>query len=144
MLPLFPFGHGLSYGDVSWMSAASSAKEIAAGDEVTATVELVNTGARAGTVVVQGYVAARSIASDGLGGPGPQDRPAKELRAWAKVALGAESSATAEIRFPSRAFRRWDTDAHAWVIDPGSYDLVLCASATDERFRLPLRIIPAS
>ena len=145
--PLFPFGHGLSYGDISWMSAASSAKQITAGDEVTATVELVNTGARAGTAVVQGYVAARSIASDGLGGPsgpGPQDRPPKELRAWAKVAVGAGSSATAEIRFPSRSFRRWDTDTHTWVIDPGSYELVLCASATDERFRLPLRIIPVS
>ena len=141
---LFPFGHGLSYGDVSWISATASATEISPGGRVTVQVELVNTGARAGTAVVQGYVAARSIASDGMGGLEAQDRPAKELRAWAKVSLGAGESATAEVRFPALAFRRWDSDAHGWVTDAGSYELVLCASATDERFRLPLRIIPVS
>ena len=31
--------------------------------------------------------------------------------------------------------------AARWVVDPGTYDLVVAASATDERFRLPHEIV---
>ncbi len=53
--PLFPFGHGLSYGDIVF-------------DEITVSpdavvVDLVNKGARPGTEVVQVYVRGSGTAS---------------------------------------------------------------------------------
>ena len=45
--PLFPFGHGLTYGDVVWEDATISADSVS--------VQLLNRGTRRGTEVVQVY-----------------------------------------------------------------------------------------
>jgi beta-glucosidase len=45
-----------------------------------------------------------------------------------------------ELRFAPEAFRRWDTGAGAWTVDPGEYDLVIAASATDVRTTIRVTI----
>ena len=129
--PLFPFGHGLSYGDVEWGEPEVSTTEVAAGASVTVRVPLRNVGDRPATAVVQGYVAPLDP---------PVLRAPKELRAWQKVALEAGASGTATFELTPHAFRRWDDTTHAWVVDPGAYELVIAASATDERARVKLSV----
>jgi beta-glucosidase len=121
--PLFPFGHGLSYGDAEWGPPAASATSIAAGETLTLTVP-VTAGTRDATVVVQGYVAPVDP---------PVEREVKALRSWAKAVVPAGSTHTFELVFGPEAFRRWDDQAHQWTIDPGAYDLVIAASAVDIR-----------
>jgi beta-glucosidase len=121
--PLFPFGHGLSYGHAKWGTPRASATELLAGGQVTITLPIQAEG-RDATVVVQGYVAPINP---------PVDREPKALRAWAKTVVPAGETVEVTLTFGPEGFRRWD-DAHGeWTIDPGAYDLHLGASATDIR-----------
>jgi len=129
--PLLPFGHGLSYGSVRWGRPRASAGAIAAGEAVTVVVPLHADGERAATVVVQGYVA--PVAP-------PVEREPKALRAWRKVVVPAGAHSEVELVFGADAFRRWDVDEATWVIDPGDYDLILAASASDERARIRVTV----
>jgi len=130
--PRFPFGHGLSYGTASWGAPAADRTSVSAADPaVTVTVPIAATGDRAVTVVVQGYVAAID----------PKvERPAKVLQAFAKLVIEPGAEATATLAFDGRAFARWDSAGAEWVVDRGEYDLVIAASATDERSRVRITI----
>ena len=139
-VPLLPFGHGLSYGAVAWGMPEQStrsigAEELADGGEVVVTVPVACEGDRPGTEVVQGYVAAVDPVVE---------RPPKELRAFAKVELSPGEQADAVLRFGHVAFRRFDPDADGgrgdWVVDPGTYELVLGSSSADERVRLSVEL----
>ena len=134
--PLLPFGHGLSYGEAAWTEPALSSGTVAAdaaagGASVEASVLVTATGDRAATVVVQGYVAPHD--------PVPGSAP-KSLACWRKVVVEPGTPQRITLAFPSTAFRRWDTDAGAWTVDTGGYDLLLAASATDIRHRLSLTL----
>ena len=52
---------------------------------------------------------------------------------WAKVVVAAGETQQVELVFGPDAFRRWDAEAGGWTVDPGDYDLVIAASATDVR-----------
>jgi beta-glucosidase len=122
--PLFPFGHGLSYGEATWGRATASTTSLGDGETVTVTVPVTASPARDATVVVQGYVSPIDP---------PVDREPKALRTWAKVVVPAGTTTDVLLTFTREAFRRWDTMAGDWVVDPGAYDLVVAASATDIR-----------
>ncbi len=122
--PLFPFGHGLSYGATTWGTATVDRTEIPVDGEVRLTVPVTATEDRDATVVVQGYVAPIDP---------PVEREPKALRAWAKLVVPAGTTTEVELGFGPDAFRRWDDVAHAWTVDPGAYDLVVAASAADVR-----------
>ena len=83
--PRFPFGHGLSYARFEYGPLALSRARVRPGEAVEVRVELHNAGERAGTEVVQLYVAdlAASV-----------PRPPQELAAFAKVALAPGASET--------------------------------------------------
>ncbi len=129
--PRFPFGHGLSYGACEWGDATASEVTIPHDGIVRATVPVTATGERDATVVVQGYVAPVSPKAV---------RPPKELKAWSKQVVAAGSTADVTLEFGPAAFHRWDTATNGWIVEPGEYDLVIAASATDERARLRITI----
>jgi len=54
--PLYAFGHGLSYTTFAYHNLRLSEKRLTPGDSLTVSVEVVNTGARAGDEVVQVYL----------------------------------------------------------------------------------------
>jgi beta-glucosidase len=122
--PLFPFGHGLSYGDATWGAATASTSSISADGSVKVTVPVTASEARAATVVVQGYVAPVDP---------PVDREPKALRVWSKLVVDAGATNEVVLTFGPDAFRRWDTARGAWVVDAGPYELVIAASAGDVR-----------
>ena len=116
LAPRFPFGHGLSYGDIAY-------------DEVTVTpdrvrVRLRNNGARRGTEVVQVYLRALE----------PRvPRPDRELVGFVKVGLEAGQQETVEVDLDAAAFRYWDVDTHGWRSDPGRYEVLVGSSSRDIR-----------
>jgi beta-glucosidase len=127
--PLYPFGFGLTYTDFDYesLSAPASAK---AGSTIEAVVTLKNVGARAGKEVVQLYVAPRS----------PRvDRPAKELKAFAKVELAPGETRRVTLSLPAAAFAYW-APGQGWRVDAGDYDLLVGASAGDVRLRAKVRL----
>src|SRR5450432_2186338 len=50
--PLYPFGYGLSYTTFDYSNLHSSADALSAADKITVTVDVRNTGSRAGEEVV--------------------------------------------------------------------------------------------
>ena len=116
--PLFPFGFGLSYGDIAFSDV-----DVAA-DGTSVSVSLVNNGTRRGTEVVQVYVRApESLVR----------RPDLELVGFAKANLDAGGRETVRVELGAAAFRYWDVDTHAWRSDPGRYEVLVGASSRDIR-----------
>jgi beta-glucosidase len=116
LAPLFPFGFGLSYGDMAFEDVK------AGGESVSLTVS--NNGSRRGTEVVQVYVRA------------PESRvrrPDRELVGFAKVVLDPGERQTVRIPLTAAAFRYWDVDTHAWRSDPGRYEVLVGTSSRDIR-----------
>ena len=131
--PRFPFGHGLSYttfqlGTLEADRTEISASAAAAGNEtlVELRVTVTNTGSRAGTDVLQCYVHDDEATVA---------RPEQELRAFAKVALGAGQSATVTFGLDRRAFAYWDPERHDWYVEPGEFEIRIGASSRDIRVR---------
>ena len=71
--PLYPFGFGLSYTTFAYKNIRTSAESMAKDGSVTVSVDVTNTGTRAGDEVVQLYV--RHVGSS-------VERPKKDLRGY--------------------------------------------------------------
>jgi beta-glucosidase len=120
--PRIPFGHGLSYTTFDWTEAQISGS----GTRARVSVRVRNSGQRTGAEVVQVYVAKDS----------PMPRPPKRLAGFAKLHLGPGEQATAIVDLDDSAFRRWDVALGAWTVDAGCYEIIVAASAIDERIRI--------
>lgn len=117
---LYPFGHGLTYGDVVYAGTQVSAQQLAWGGTVEVSATLHNQGRRAAREVAQLYIRQR-VAS--------MTRPVRELKGFKAVALEPGQSAT--VRFVlSRhdlAFVQADLGTAA---EPGVFDLWVAPNAT--------------
>ncbi len=110
--PLFPFGHGLSYTrhEMSDLSV----------EGLRVSLTLRNVGDRDGAEVVQLYVSR----------PGSRyDRPVRELKAFAKVALPAGESRDVTFQIDPDDLAVWDQAAEQWVLEPGLYGLAVGSSS---------------
>jgi beta-glucosidase len=76
--PLFAFGHGLSYTTFSYSVPTIAPVQIPPDGRATVSVEVTNTGARAGDEVVQLYIRAEVSRAT---------RPVKELKGFRRIAL---------------------------------------------------------
>ncbi|ABW12564.1 glycoside hydrolase family 3 domain protein [Parafrankia sp. EAN1pec] len=114
----YPFGHGLSYTKF----ATSELQVTVDGDDsATVRVTVTNIGDRAGKHVVQVYVATDA---------GRVRRPARELRAFTKIALQPGESRTVELALDRRSFAYYDIKQARWTVAPGSYSIQIGESAT--------------
>lgn len=121
--PAYAFGHGLSYTQFQWSPVKLSAKNFAG--QITATIEVTNTGKMAGKEVVQLYLSAPS---------GVLEKPAMELKGFAKTKLLApgEKELITIVLTPEE-LASYHTDAAAWVAEAGAYTVRLGSSSVDVR-----------
>ena len=71
---------------------------------------------------------------------GDVPRPPKELAGFAKLSLDPGETGTAAIELSERSFARWDPETHRWTVDPGQYQLLVAASATDIRSEVAIDV----
>jgi len=76
--PLFPFGFGLSYTTFSYSNIECSNNEIRAGESVTISADITNSGSAVGTEIVQLYI--KDLV-------GSVTRPVRELKGFRRVTL---------------------------------------------------------
>jgi beta-glucosidase len=120
--PLYAFGHGLSYTTFEYSNLTLSEDEISADGELTVSIDIENTGDRAGDEVVQLYV--RDVESSVV-------QPMKELLGFQRITLqpGEQQTVTLTLRGEQLAF--WDeTERHDFVVEPGEFE-VMIGSASD-------------
>lgn len=117
----FPFGHGLSYTTFAYGDASAAVTDTG---DLEVTVEITNTGDRAGREVVQVYT--------GLPG-GKVQRPVRELKAFASVALepGETRRVLLTVRRADLAY--WDVRIDRWIVEGGDYVVEVAASSRDIR-----------
>ena len=119
--PLYPFGHGLSYGSFELSDLALSDAGIPVAGTVTVSVTVRNTGDRAGSDVVQLY-AHDEVAQ--------VVRPLKELIGYRKVSL--EPGAAARVSFEVDADRFSFTGIdYRRIVEPGVVTLMAGRSSED-------------
>jgi beta-glucosidase len=120
--PAFPFGFGLSYTTFTVGPPVPSTPALRPGDGVTVTVDVTNTGDRPGVETVQLYV--RDLEAS-------VDRPERELRGFAKVALEPGATETVTIPLGPRDLAFWDEAAGQWRAEAGTFELIAARSSRD-------------
>jgi beta-glucosidase len=122
--PLFPFGHGLAYTSFRYGSPKLSRTAFRPGETITVSVDLTNTGPRAGAEVVQLYVR----------DPQPKlEKAVRELKRFAKVLLQPGETQTITLPLAARDFAYFDAAGHQWKADAGGYVIEVGASSRDLR-----------
>ncbi|WP_434315596.1 glycoside hydrolase family 3 C-terminal domain-containing protein [Leifsonia sp. P73] len=116
----FPFGHGLSYTTFAFGAPTASATA----EGIRVTVDVTNTGDRDGREVVQVYV---SVPASRV------QRPVRELKGFANVAVAAGATATAVIDLAAEDLAYFDTELGAWTVEGGDYVVEVGASSRDLR-----------
>ncbi len=129
--PLYPFGYGLSYTTFEYSGLKTSAPTLATDGAVTVSVDVKNTGQRAGEEVVQLYVTRLNS---------PADRPRQELRGFKRVALEPGESKTVEMPLPASSLGHWDAGRHSFVVEAGKLGLLVGASSTDIRLQKTITV----
>ena len=112
--PLFPFGHGLSYGQFSYGNLTLDRATVAPDETVTLSVDVTNTGGRAADEVVQLYIHQRH---------GSASRPVRELKGFERVRVGAGESWSIQFTLGPAELRYWNAAVHDWVIDVSTFDV---------------------
>ena len=119
--PLFPFGHGLSYGRFEYRDLILDRSHIQPGQTVIASVTVTNTGERAGDEVAQLYIHQRH---------GSASRPVRELKGFQRVTLGAGESRTLTFPLGPGELRYWNAAARDWVIDTTTIEVFAGTDST--------------
>ena len=122
--PLFPFGHGLSYTTFAYSALRVSNSSVKAGGTVEVSVQVRNTGSRAGAEVVQLYL--RDLESS-------LPRPPKELKGFQRVRLEAGEARTLTFKLDAAAMSFFDPRKGDWVAEPGVFEVLVGASSRDIR-----------
>ncbi len=130
--PLYPFGYGLSYTTLAFDDLRLNTPRIRADEGVDVSVDVTNTGDRAGDEVVQIYV--RDEVSS-------VTRPIKELKAFRKVTLAPGERRTVTFRLGPEAFAFYGINMER-VVEPGRFMLMAGPNSRD-LIEIGLEILPA-
>jgi beta-glucosidase len=118
--PLFPFGHGLSYTTFAYRSLRLSVSTIRPGETAVLSVDVTNTGQRAGDEVVQFYV--HDVLSERV------TRPVKLLKGFQRISL--QPGETRGVNFSvGREQLQFLNEAMRLVIEPGQFELLVGGSS---------------
>jgi beta-glucosidase len=119
--PLFPFGYGLSYTKFRYANLRLDPATIPSSGKTKVSVDLTNTGNRAGDEVVQLYIC-DEISS--------VTRPVKELKAFQRVNIKPGETRTVsfsigpqELQFYNREMKR--------VVEPGTFKVMVGPNSVD-------------
>jgi beta-glucosidase len=129
--PLYPFGYGLSYTTFGYSNLGTSSSTLAHNGTLTVSVNVKNTGNRAGDEVVQLYV--KHLNSR-------VSRPLKELRGFQRVPLQPGETKTVEFPLTAKSLAYWDLARHAWVVEPDQVEISVGGSSVDDHLRTRIAV----
>jgi len=130
--PLYPFGHGLSYTKFEYSNLHVEPAEIHPGGEARVTLDVRNTGDRAGVETVQLYIHEKYA---------PVSTPVKQLRGFERVPLGRGEAKTVTMKLTPEDLQLLDIDMH-WRVVPGDFEIMAGRSSADIALQGILKVTP--
>lgn len=131
IVPLFPFGFGLSYTEFEYDNLATDKKEYSTDDTIKVTVEVENTGDVDGAETVQIYVSQKN--------PSVM-RPVKELKGFGKVYVKSGEKGKVEVEIPVSSLAFYDDAARQWTVEEDTFTIHAAASSYDVRKSVNIKI----
>jgi beta-glucosidase len=129
--PLYPFGFGLSYTTFKYANLRTSAPNVAKDGTVTVSVDVTNTGSRAGDAVAQLYV--KHLGSKVI-------RPNEELKGFKRITLQPGETKTVEIPLKASALAYWDEKTKNFRVEAEPVKLLVGSSSADLPATATLRV----
>ena len=120
---LYPFGHGLSYTTFRYDNLRITPKRQTRTGTIQVSVDVTNTGNRAGDEVVQLYL--KDLVSSVI-------TYEKVLRGFERVSLAPGQTRTVTVTLGPEDLQLLDRKMH-WVVEPGMFEVQLGSSSTDIR-----------
>lgn len=115
-LPLYPFGHGLTYTTFEYSPVELSSPSLSRGGKLTASCTVTNSGDRPGTEIVQLYI--RDVAASRV-------RPIRELKGFAKIELMPGESRRVSFEIGDEQLRFFDENGNE-LVEPGVFHVWIC------------------
>jgi beta-glucosidase len=120
--PLYPFGYGLSYTTFAYSNLRTSSGTLPGKGTVTISVDVKNTGNRAGEEVVQMYVKhLNSVVA----------RPLKELKGFKRVMIEPGQTITVTLPLTAERLAYWNVSKHAFVVEKARIQIAVGSSSAD-------------
>ena len=129
--PLYAFGHGLSYTTFRYSGLRTNTVSLSPRGAITVTVDVTDTGKRAGDEVVQLY--ARHIGSK-------LTRPNRDLRGFRRIALEPGQKRSVSFSVPASSLAWWNAATHAWKVEADTIAFEVGASSADIRATRKVRV----
>jgi beta-glucosidase len=133
LVPLFAFGHGLSYTTFLYSNLVISPATMPANGSVTVSVDVRNSGARAGDEVVQLYVTDVEASVP---------RRVRDLRGFMRIALAPSEKKTVSLQLTPADLAFYSDTAQKWVAEPGVFGVQVGASSRDIRLTGSFTLAP--
>jgi beta-glucosidase len=121
VLPLYPFGFGLSYTNFTYSNLRFSSYKINASDSIIVSVDITNSGNVKGDEIAQLYIH-KKVAS--------VTRPVLELKGFERIALEVGQTKTVQFTVDKLKLAFWDYDMK-FAVEPGEYEILVGKSSVD-------------
>lgn len=119
--PLFPFGHGLSYTSYQYSNLQLATPTLAHGQAAALSVDVENTGQRAGDEIVQVYISDIVTSATWVN---------KALKGFARVHLLPGEKKTVQLELPWNSFQIVGMDGRN-VVEAGEFEILVGPSSRD-------------
>jgi len=129
--PLYPFGYGLSYTTFKYSNLRSSSSQLAKDGTITVSVDVTNTGNRAGDDVVQMYV--KHLGSK-------VERPREELKGFQRVSVQPGETKTVQIPLKASTLAWWDQKLPGFRVEAEPIRVMIGNSSSDIQMSTELRV----
>jgi beta-glucosidase len=112
--PLYPFGYGLSYTKFTFDNLKVDRASARVGSNIEVSVDVTNTGNRAGDAVAQLYIHQRA---------GSASRPVRQLKGFHRLSLAAGAKQTVHFKLGPDELQFWSPASKQWVVEPEQFDV---------------------
>lgn len=131
--PLYAFGYGLSYTSFRYSNLRLNKTVLRGGEDLTASVDITNTGSRDGDEVVQLYVAQQDS---------KLQRPNEELKAFHRVHVPAGETVSVPLTVKVNDLAYCNERSNQWTLERDRVDVRVGASSADIRLHEELPVEP--
>jgi beta-glucosidase len=120
--PLYPFGFGLSYTTFKFSNLRASAPTLQKDGSLTVSVDVTNSGNRAGDQVVQMYVHHMGT---------KVEEPEKALKGFKRVSLAPGETQTVTLPLKASELAWWDEKLSGWRVEAEPVEVMIGDSSAD-------------